>query len=200
MGIEVLRSKSGVILNQRKYVLELVSDLGLSGARVANTPLECNLKLTTMEYDKAIGVKGDEMLEDINKYQKLIWRLMYITITRPDINFAVQTLSQFMQASKKSHWEAATRLVRYLRGIVGQGIWLQATEANKLTCWRDSYWASCPNTRRSVTGYVVKLGDSLISRKSKKQQTLSRSSAEAKYRSMASTIAKIHGCWGCAKS
>ncbi|XP_019242334.1 PREDICTED: uncharacterized protein LOC109222429, partial [Nicotiana attenuata] len=93
LGIEVLRSKSCVILNQRKYVLELVYDLGLSGARVANTPLESSLKLTTVEYDKAVGIKGDEMLEDINKYHKLIGRLMYVTITRPDINFAVQTLS-----------------------------------------------------------------------------------------------------------
>nr|XP_016485768.1 PREDICTED: uncharacterized mitochondrial protein AtMg00810-like [Nicotiana tabacum] len=100
LGIKVLRSKSCVFLNQKKYVLELVSDLGLSGARVANTPLECNLKLTTVEYDEAIGVKGDGILEDINKYQRLIGRLMYVTITRPNINFAVQTLSQFMQVPK----------------------------------------------------------------------------------------------------
>ncbi|XP_070037097.1 uncharacterized mitochondrial protein AtMg00810-like [Nicotiana tomentosiformis] len=183
LGIEVLRSKSGVILNQMKYVLELVSDLSLSGAR----------------YDKAVGIKGDEMLEDINKYQKLIGRLMYVTTTRLDINYAVQTLSQFMQAPKKSHWEDATRLARYLKGTVGQGIWLQATEASELTCWCDSDLASCPNTRRSVTGYVVKLGDSLISWKSKKQQTISRSSAEEEYKSMTSAVAGITWLLGLCK-
>jgi len=88
---------------------------------------------------------------------------MYATITRPDISYAVQTISQFMQHPKKSHWEAAIRIVRYLKGTVGQGIWLQAQPAITLTCWCDSDWAACPNTRRSVTGYIVKFGESLIS-------------------------------------
>ncbi|XP_015081353.1 uncharacterized protein LOC107024962 [Solanum pennellii] len=101
---------------------------------------------------------------------------MYATITRPDISYAVQTLSQFMQHPKRSHWEAAIRVVRYLKGTVGQGIWLKAQSATTLTCWCDSDWAACPNTRRSVTGYIVKFGDSLVSWKSKKQQTVSRSS------------------------
>ena len=88
---------------------------------------------------------------------------MYATITRPDISYAVQTLSQFMQHPKGSHWEATIRVVRYLKGTVGQGIWLKAQPATTLTCWCDSDWAACPNTRRSVTGYIVKFGDSLVS-------------------------------------
>ena len=82
-------------------------------------------------------------------------------------------------------------MVRYLKGTVGQGIWLKAQSATTLTCWCDSEWAACPNTRRSVTGYIVKFGDSLVSWKSKKQQTVSRSSAEAEYRSMASAVAEV---------
>ena len=81
--------------------------------------------------------------------------------------------------------------MRYLKGTVGQGIWLKAQSATTITCWCDSDWVACPNTRRSVTGYIVKFGDSLVSWKSKKQQTVSRSSAEAEYRSMASAVAEV---------
>ncbi|PHT40219.1 hypothetical protein CQW23_19073 [Capsicum baccatum] len=116
---------------------------------------------------------------------------MYATITRPDISYAVQTLSQFMQSPKQSHWEAAVRVVRYLKGTIGQGVRLQAKVSTELICWCDSNWVACPNTRRSVIGYVIKFGESLISWKSKKQQTVSRSSAEAEYRSMASAVAEV---------
>ena len=76
---------------------------------------------------------------------------MYATITRPAICYVIQTLSQFMQTPKQSHYEAATRVVRYLKGTIGQGVWLQAKAGETLTCWCDSDWAACPNTRRSVT-------------------------------------------------
>ncbi|KAL3378593.1 hypothetical protein AABB24_004490 [Solanum stoloniferum] len=191
LGIEVLRSAQGVILNQRKYILELISETGLTGAKPSCTPLESNSKLTSVEFDKANGVIGDAVLHDITGYQRLVGKLLYATITRPDISYAVQSLSQFMQQPKKSHLEAANRVIRYLKGTVGQGIWLKAQAATKLVCWCDSDWAACPNTRRSVTGYVVKFGESLVSWKSKKQHTVSRSSAEAEYRSMASAVAEI---------
>ncbi|XP_070022579.1 uncharacterized protein [Nicotiana sylvestris] len=74
--IEVLKSKSGVILNQRKYVHELVSELGLSGAKPAITPIESNLKLTTIEHDKVTGAEGDPLLLDVGLYQRLIRKLM----------------------------------------------------------------------------------------------------------------------------
>ncbi|XP_070006057.1 uncharacterized mitochondrial protein AtMg00810-like [Nicotiana sylvestris] len=122
LGIEVLRSKSGVILNQRKYVLELIFELGLSGAKPASTPLESNLKLTIIEFDAATRATDDTLLEDVNLYQRLVGKLMYVTITSPDISYAVQTLSQFMQRPKKSHWEAAIRIVRYLKCSPGQGV------------------------------------------------------------------------------
>uniref|UniRef100_A0A3Q7FCI9 Reverse transcriptase Ty1/copia-type domain-containing protein n=1 Tax=Solanum lycopersicum TaxID=4081 RepID=A0A3Q7FCI9_SOLLC len=77
-----------------------------------------------------------------------------------------------MQSPKKSHWDAVTRVVRYLKGTI-------VKPANMITCWCDSDWASCPNIRRSITGNVVKFGESLVSWKSKKQQTVSKSSAEA---------------------
>ncbi|XP_070054849.1 uncharacterized mitochondrial protein AtMg00810-like [Nicotiana tomentosiformis] len=93
LGIEVLRSNHGILLNQRKYTLELISESGLSDAKPALTPLEVNQKLTTVEYDKATGVENEDPLTDANSYQKLIGKLLYLTVTRPDISYAVQTLS-----------------------------------------------------------------------------------------------------------
>ncbi|XP_016574314.1 uncharacterized mitochondrial protein AtMg00810-like [Capsicum annuum] len=164
LGIEVLKSKDGILLNQRNYALQLISEAGLSGAKVVRTPLEFNHKLTSVEFDQHLGTTNDPELEDITVYQRLIGKLLYLTITRPDICFSVQVLSQFMQHSKVSHWEAALRIVRYIKNSTGLGVLLKrGTGPTTLTGYCDSDWASYPNTRRSVTGYMVKLGDSLIS-------------------------------------
>jgi len=186
------KSKERLLLNQRKYALQLISETGLSGAKTVSTNLEFNHKLTSVEFDQHIGGSDDSEVEDVTAYQRLIGKLLYLTITRPDICFSVQVLSQFIQHPKVSHWEAALRVVRYVKRSPGLGIMLKrGTGVTKLTGYCDSDWASCPNTRRSVTGYMVKLGDSLISWKSKKQQTVSRSSAEAEYRSLAALVAEL---------
>lgn len=93
LGIELMRSTTRVVLNQRKHGLQLISEVGLSGAKPASSPLEQNHKLTTIEYDTHIEIKEDEEFQDIVSYQKLIGELIYLTITRPDICFAVQVLS-----------------------------------------------------------------------------------------------------------
>ncbi|XP_047249989.1 uncharacterized mitochondrial protein AtMg00810-like [Capsicum annuum] len=146
-------------LGELKYFLET----GLAGTKKANTPLESNSKLTSVEIDEAAGVTNDVVLNDVTAYQRLVGKLMYATITRPDISYAVQTLSQFMKMPKKSHLEVAHRVVRYLKGSVGQGIWMKPQGITDLICWCDFDWAACPNTRRSVTSYVIQLGGSLVS-------------------------------------
>ncbi|XP_028769508.1 uncharacterized protein LOC114726966 [Neltuma alba] len=110
----------------------------------------------------------DPFLQNPSVYRRLIGRLSYLTMTRPDICFVVQTLSQFMSAPWKSHMEAATRVVRYLKGSPGMGIFLAATNRTNLECYVDSDWAACHDTRRSVTSFVLKFGGSPICWKSKK--------------------------------
>lgn len=96
-----------------------------------------------------------------------------------------------MQAPKKSHMDAAIRVVRYLKAATGMGVPMHKEPKDTLLGFCDSDWIACPVTRRSVSGYVIKFGNSLIFWKSKKQHTVSRSSAEAKYRSMASPVVEI---------
>jgi len=112
-------------------------------------------------------------------------------MTRPDISFSVQTLSQFLQQPKRSHMDAALRVVKYIKKQPGQGILLSSNSSTEITAYCDEDWAACPTTRRSVTGFVIKLGESMVSWKAKKQTTISRSSAEAEYRSLASTVAEL---------
>ncbi|XP_075086160.1 secreted RxLR effector protein 161-like [Nicotiana tabacum] len=150
--------------------------------------MELNHKPTTVDYDNHVGNTEDKQLEDAEKYQKLIGKLFYLTITRPDISFGVQVLSQFMQNHKQSHLDAALRVVRYIKVSPGLDLLLKKGEPNNLTMFCDSDWAACPNTRRSTTEYIVKPGDSPLSWKSKKQQTISRSSVEAEYRSTVAAV------------
>ncbi|XP_028793579.1 uncharacterized protein LOC114749252 [Neltuma alba] len=112
-------------------------------------------------------------------------------MTRPDICFAVQTLSQFMSASPKSHIEAMTCVVRYLKGNPGLGIFLTTTNRTDLERFVDSDWATCHDTRRSVTSFLIKFGKSPIHWKSKKQPTMSKSLAEAEYQALRSAVSEV---------
>uniref|UniRef100_A0A3Q7HBM3 Reverse transcriptase Ty1/copia-type domain-containing protein n=1 Tax=Solanum lycopersicum TaxID=4081 RepID=A0A3Q7HBM3_SOLLC len=191
LGMEFHRSSKGILINQRKYALEIISELGIGAVKPAWTPLKVNAKLTTLEFDSLVQRGDDNMLEDKTKYQRLIGKMLYLTLTRPDISYAVQTLSQFLQQPKQSHWDAAVRVMKYIKREPALGILLSNKVSNLLTLFCDSDWASCPNTRRSVSGFVIKHGNSLVSWKSKKQTVVSRSSAEAEYRSMANAVSEV---------
>ncbi|XP_049394781.1 uncharacterized mitochondrial protein AtMg00810-like [Solanum stenotomum] len=180
LGIEFVRSSKGIVMHQRKYVFELISETRLGNAKPAVTPIDNNNKLTSKQYDDYVNSENDkeDPLADQNIYQRLIGKLLYLTMTRPDIAFGVQTLSQFLQQPKKTHMEASLRIVRYIKGQPGQGILLSSNPDNKFTTFCDADWASCPLTRKFVTGYFIKFGNSVVTWKSKKQSTMSRSSAE----------------------
>ncbi|KAJ3704067.1 hypothetical protein LUZ61_007772 [Rhynchospora tenuis] len=182
LGIEIARGPVGLYLSQRKYTLDIIAECGLLGAKPAMTPLEQNHNL-----GKATG----DQMKDPEKYRRLVGKLIYLTITRPELCYAVHTLAQFMHTPIQTHYDAALRVVRYLKKNPGQGIVLRAVSDLQLYGYCDSDWASCPITRRSLTGYFVLLGDSPISWKTKKQHTVSRSSAEAEYRSMASLTCEL---------
>lgn len=159
-----------------------MKEAGLTGAKPDVTPMEQNHKLSS-----ATG----RILREPDRYRRLVGRLVYLSITRPDICYAVHILTQFLQEPRQEHLDAVYRVLRYLKGSPGQGILLKSDSTLQLYAFCDADWAACPSTRRSLTAYFVHLGTSPISWKTKKQPTVARSSAEAEYRAMAMTTCEL---------
>lgn len=178
LGIEVLESESGMCLSQRKYCLELLSDFGLLGSKPVTTPLETNLVIHSIENRD----EHDKPMSNISEYQRLVGKLIYLTLTRPYISYTIQCLSQYMHAPLESHLKIVMRLLRYLKLSLGKGILFSRGNSFELKSFVDADWGKCITTRKSVTGFCVYLGNNLVSWKSKKQPTVSRSSTEAEYR------------------
>ena len=163
-------------------MLDLLTEVGMLGCRPIDTPMEQNHGLASSTTD---------IFGQPDQYRRLVGHLVYLSVTRPDLSYVVHTLAQFLSNPMQHHWDAALRVLRYLKGHLGQGIYLRPTSSLTLRAYSDSDWAVCPLTRRSLTSYVVFLGHSPISCRTKKQPIVARSSAEAEYRAMVVTTCKL---------
>ncbi|XP_019436613.1 PREDICTED: uncharacterized protein LOC109342946 [Lupinus angustifolius] len=172
LGLEIARSSKGIALYQRKYVLDLLSETGMFTAKPCSTPMDYNIKLHS---------SSGSPFPDPAPYRRLLGKLLYLTNSRPDISYAVSHLSQFNSCPTDQHHQAANRILRYIKSSPALGLFFLSQNTTILKGFSDSDWAACLDTIKSVTGWCFFLGSSLISWKSKKQTTMSKSSAEAKY-------------------
>lgn len=129
-------------MSQRKYALDILQDSGLIGARPDKFPMEQNLKPTP---------KDGVLLENPTKYRRLVGRLIYLTVTRPNTVYSFRTLSQFMHEPRKPHWEAALRILKHIKGALGQGLLFSSTNNLTFKAFCDSDWENCHASRRLVT-------------------------------------------------
>ncbi|CAM8999360.1 unnamed protein product [Rhodiola kirilowii] len=123
LGLEVARSTAGLFLHQRKYALELLEEHNLTDCKPAKTPIELKHKLS---------LSTEPLLSDPLQYQRLIGKLIYMTITRPDLSYPVHILSQFMQQPTTKHLRAAHRVLRYIKGAPAQGLFFSADSTLQL--------------------------------------------------------------------
>nr|XP_020196891.1 uncharacterized mitochondrial protein AtMg00810-like [Aegilops tauschii subsp. strangulata] len=179
LGIEVVRRATGFFLHQQKYAYELLERAGMLNCKPASTPVDTKAKVSAVEGSPA---------SDAPFYRSIVGALQYLTLTRPDIQYAGQQVCLHMHAPRDTHWALVKRILRYIRGTTAMGLTLTASPDTSLVAYSDADWAGCPDTRRSTSGYCVYLGPSLISWSSKRQPTVSRSSAEAEYRAVANAV------------
>jgi hypothetical protein len=181
LGVEVQPNEKGLFLSQTKYALDLLHRASMTDAKPISTPFVVGQHLSA----------EGQLFSDPTLFRSLAGALQYLTITRPDLLFSVNSICQFMHAPTDDHFRALRRILRYVKGTIHHGLQLHKVSTHNLLTYSDADWVGCPDTRRSTTGYAIFLGANLISWSSKKQSIVSRSSAEAEYRSLAVATADV---------
>jgi len=127
--------------------------VGMANCKSAPTPVDSKQKLSSDD---------GELADDATFYRSITGALQYLTLTRPDIAYAVNQACLYMHSPRTAHWNLVKRILRYLRGTINHGLVISASPSTDLKAYSDADWGGCPDTRRSTSGYCVYLGDSLI--------------------------------------
>ncbi|KAL0461277.1 UNVERIFIED_CONTAM: putative mitochondrial protein [Sesamum latifolium] len=152
LGLKIARNSTSICVAQTKYVNDIITDVGLVNAKSSSTPLPQGLKL---------NAECGGLLPNPYSYRRLIGCLLYLGFTRSNIFHSVQQLSQFITRPCEGHWKATLHVVRYLKGCPSQGFFLPVQNSFVLKAYCDADWASCSNSRRSLSGFCIFLGDAL---------------------------------------
>ncbi|XP_019184270.1 PREDICTED: uncharacterized protein LOC109179161 [Ipomoea nil] len=179
LGIETLPVDGGLVLSQRRYMVDILNRAGMSDCKPLSTPASLTQSASP----------SSELYENLTQYRRLAGALQYLTITRPDLSYAVNRLCQFMHAPTVAHWGLLKRVLRYVKGTLRYGLQLTTSRCTDIHAYSDSDWAGCPVDRKSTSGYAVFLSSNLISWVSRKQRTVERSPTKAEYKGLADVAA-----------
>ncbi|XP_015165149.1 uncharacterized mitochondrial protein AtMg00810-like [Solanum tuberosum] len=182
LGVQVVCSSDSLHLSQQKYISDFLLKFHMHTCKPVGTPLASRTTICLVD---------GELLPEPSEYMSMVGVLQYLTLIRPDIAYVVNVVSQFIHAHRTTHLHCVKRIFRYLHGTTHYELFLRASSSISLVVvYSDVDWATCPDTRRSTTGFDVFLGSNLISWRVKKQPIVSRSSTEAQYKAIAYTVAK----------
>ncbi|XP_020253820.1 uncharacterized protein LOC109830870 [Asparagus officinalis] len=159
LGIEVTYQRHGMLLSQRNYVLDLLEEAGLLGCKLASTPMEANIDFWRDD---------TSLLDDDGRYRRLIGKLIYLIVIRPDITFAVGVLSRFIHKPKVVHWTAALKILAYVKICPGKGLLYKKYEHTHIFAFSDAGYAGDMGDRKSTSGFCTFVGGNLVTWKSKK--------------------------------
>jgi len=171
-------------LTQEQYASDILKRVNMQLCKPVKTPLNTTEKLSVTSGTR-LGV------EDSTRYRSIVGALQYLTLTRPDLSFSINKVCQFLHSPTTVHWEAVKRILRYVQGTIDLGLKIRKSNSMLVSAFSDADWAGCPDDRRSTGGFAVFLGCNLVSWCARKQPTVSRSSTEAEYKSLANATAEI---------
>jgi hypothetical protein len=172
LGLEVWQSPKKIFLNQGKYAVEKLKRFDMLECKAMNTPIETKLKLLVDTLSELI---------DATLYRQIIGLLMYLTNTRPDICFDVNTLSRYLVEHRRVHLVAAKQVMRCLKGTLEYGLYYTGDHDFKLCEYTDSNWAGSVSDRKNTPGCCFSLGSAMTSWQSRKQSSIALNMAEEEY-------------------
>ncbi|KAI3729523.1 hypothetical protein L6452_18183 [Arctium lappa] len=182
LGLQIKQSDKGTFINQGKYVKDMLKKFDLNQASAMKTPMAPPLTLSKDPSGKPVNVTA---------YRGMIGSLLYLTASRPDIMYSTCLCARYQSEPKESHLIAVKRIFRYLKGTPNLGLWYPKDSGFDLTGYSDSDFAGCKLDRKSTTGGCQLLGGKLVSWTSKKQNSVSTSTAEAEYVAAGSCCSQI---------
>ncbi|GJZ79533.1 retrovirus-related pol polyprotein from transposon TNT 1-94, partial [Tanacetum coccineum] len=178
----IFKSPRGIFINQSKYALESLKKYGYESCDPVDTPMVEKSKLDEDKEGKAV---------DPSHYRGMIGTLLYLTASRPDLQFAICMCARYQARPTEKHLNAVKRIFRYLKGTVHRGLWYPKDSSFALTAFADADHAGCQDTRRSTSGSIQLLGDRLVSWSSKRQKSAAISSTEAEYIALSGCCAQV---------
>ncbi|GKC55054.1 retrovirus-related pol polyprotein from transposon TNT 1-94 [Tanacetum coccineum] len=182
LGLQISQSPRGIFINQSKYALESLKKYGYESCDPVDTPMVEKSKLDEDKEGKAV---------DPSHYRGMIGTLLYLTASRPDLQFAICMCARYQARPTEKHLNAVKRIFRYLKGTVHRGLWYPKDSSFVLIAFADADHAGCQDTRRSTSGSIQLLGDRLVSWSSKRQKSAAISSTEAEYIALSGCCAQV---------
>ncbi|GJX21659.1 retrovirus-related pol polyprotein from transposon TNT 1-94, partial [Tanacetum coccineum] len=181
-GLKIFQNPRGIFINQSKHALESLQKYGFDSCDPLDTPMVEKSKLDEDKEGKAV---------DPSHYCDMIGTLLYLTTSRPDLQFAICMYARYQAWPTEKHLLTVKRVFRYLKGTVNRGQWYLKDSSNALTAFAYADHASCQDTCRSTSGSMQFLGDRLVSWSSKRHKSTAISNTEAEYIAMSGCCAQI---------